>query len=101
MNNSTFTIIFLPDGQTVSTSQCQGQSLLEVALNHKIDINHACGGHGTCGSCLVKIIDGAETLPKRNEIEKEMAEERSYSSDERLACQTEACGQWTVKISNR
>lgn len=79
-------ISFLPDHLDVLVSQ-KDQSVLDVALRVGVSIDHTCGGFGTCGTCLVNIIDGCENLSPRNEIEAEMASDRKFNDCERLACQ--------------
>ena len=61
-------------------------SLLELLIKDKASINHTCGGYGTCGTCVVTI-DGAHILSERNNIEFEMATDRGFAENERLACQ--------------
>ena len=63
------------------------KSLLQVALDNDIPLNHSCGGYGTCGTCRV-IVDNHVDLPDRNPIEQEMATDRGFKDKERLACQT-------------
>lgn len=63
-------------------------SLLEIALEARLPIEHSCGGFGTCGTCRVLIEAGADDLTEREEIESEMAADRKFTDDERLACQT-------------
>ena len=63
------------------------QTVLDVALKHKIPLNHSCGGNATCGTCRVFVKSDLSQLPERNEVEKEMAEDRSFQPQERLACQ--------------
>lgn len=65
------------------------ESVLEVLLEKEFDINHSCGGMGSCGTCRIIVSHPLEDLPERNEIEKEMAEDRGFSHRERLACQLE------------
>ena len=65
----------------------QGLSLLAGLLKNKIEINHSCGGNGTCGTCLVKVTSDLKDEPARNEFELEMAKDRGFSPEERLACQ--------------
>ncbi len=78
-------ILFLPNNTAIiSTVE---KSLLELALKNKIHINHECGGMGTCGTCRVVISDEKSLLQKRNFIEREMAADRNFKSDERLSCQ--------------
>ena len=63
------------------------ESLLELALEKNIAIAHSCGGMGTCGTCRVEIRSDITQLPPRNEIELEMAKDRKFGSETRLACQ--------------
>ena len=62
-------------------------SILELAIENSVDVMHSCGGMGTCGTCRIRlqVLEGA--VPERGEIETEMANERSFASDERLSCQ--------------
>jgi ferredoxin, 2Fe-2S len=66
----------------------QKESLLEIVLDHSIDISHSCGGMGTCGTCRIEILEARHELVEMNEIEREMALERGFLPQERLACQT-------------
>ena len=63
-----------------------GQSILEAARLAGIDILAACGGVGSCGTCLVKIYQGTVTDLKT--IEKEILSEEQISQGYRLACQS-------------
>lgn len=80
---------FLPDELNVEVSH-KACSVLDVALSEGIEIDHTCGGNGTCGTCRVWVEAGLEKIGERNEIEKEMAEDRGFAPAERLACQTPA-----------
>lgn len=73
-------------------------TILELALKAKIEISNSCGGNGTCGTCLVKVKQGLENLPARNEIESEMAIDRCWSHEERLSCQTEVLASLIVEV---
>jgi 2Fe-2S ferredoxin len=66
----------------------QGETILQAALNNRIEINHSCGGNGTCGTCRIFVQKGLDLLEKANEIEAEFAAERGFAENERLACQT-------------
>lgn len=77
------------------------ESILEVALKAHININHSCGGMGTCGTCRVLILNGNELLEPRNELEAEMADERGFSTYERLACQTAPVAGIEVEILSK
>ena len=79
------TILFLPMQQRVVVAQ--EDSLLELALKNDIGIAHSCGGMGTCGTCRVKIQSPLADIAERNAIEQEMATDRAFRPEERLACQ--------------
>lgn len=63
----------------------QEETLLEALIRQRIEIDHSCGGNGTCGTCLVQVVEG--NTSDRNEIEQEMSTERKFKTNERLACQ--------------
>lgn len=88
---------FLPDERRVYLKS-ENESILGVALRNKISISHTCGGNATCGTCLVVVEQGLEELSSRNEWEQEMADERGYNDNERLACQTTCKGNAVVRV---
>lgn len=49
-------IIFQPSGKTVDVPR--GTELLEAARQAQIEIEAPCGGKGTCGKCIARIISG-------------------------------------------
>lgn len=79
-------ITILPENQAVEASH--GVTILEALTTNKVRIDHSCGGMGSCGTCRVHIVSGAEGLANRTEIEQEMAQDRGFTGQERLACQT-------------
>ncbi len=78
----------MPKNEIVVVSQ-EGVNILDIALKAGIEVSNSCGGNGTCGTCLVRVHQGGQNLPPRNEIEMEMALERGFSPNERLCCQLE------------
>lgn len=80
---------YVNEGRFVQASH--GQSLLEAIADAQISISHSCGGMGTCGTCRIVVEKGLQLLPARNELETEMAMDRGFLENERLACQTETC----------
>ena len=63
-------------------------SILDIALGHGIDIDHACGGVCACSTCHVIIKEGAETLNEPAEAEEDQLENApGLCSLSRLACQ--------------
>jgi 2Fe-2S ferredoxin len=66
----------------------QGAHLLEVALEHGIDIEHACGGVCACSTCHVYIEQGMDQLSEPTEAEDDRVEEApGLQRNSRLACQ--------------
>jgi 2Fe-2S ferredoxin len=74
--------------QTVLASTTQ--SLLEVALEHGINIEHACGGVCACSTCHVYIESGSDQLSGAIEAEDDRVEEApGLQRNSRLCCQCE------------
>jgi len=77
------------------------QSILDIALNNNIFLDHACGGNCACTTCHVHVLKGAELL---NEIEDDEADRLDMAADlqlnSRLGCQAvvEKPGEVVVKI---
>ena len=65
-------------------------TVLEAALAAGIKIPHSCGGMGSCGTCRVVVMSGADGLEQRSEVELEMSDARGFREDERLSCQIQA-----------
>lgn len=63
------------------------ENLLKLCLNHKIPLNHSCGGMASCGTCRILITKELDSLPKRNVLEQKMTDNRQFKKSERLACQ--------------
>ncbi len=64
------------------------QSLLDIALNNKVFLDHACGGNCACTTCHVHVLKGAELL---NEMDDDEADRLDMAADlqlnSRLGCQ--------------
>jgi len=63
------------------------QTVLSALIEAKIEINHSCGGMGTCGTCSVTVLEGFEKLGEKTEQEKEISEDRQWGPRQRLCCQ--------------
>jgi ferredoxin len=50
-----FDLTIEPLGQTVAVED--GQTLLDASLRSGVYLPHACG-HGLCGTCKVRVLDG-------------------------------------------
>ena len=55
-NKSTFHIEFQPVGKRIDVTR--KKTILEAASQAGIDLAVVCGGKGTCGTCLVKVVAG-------------------------------------------
>lgn len=74
------------------------ETILETCLRNKLDLPHSCGGFATCGTCRVIVEEGLENCLPRNEYEQEMADDRGFSNQERLACQTSCQGFVRIRV---
>uniref|UniRef100_A0A0F7GXU4 Photosynthetic NDH subcomplex B 3 n=1 Tax=Masdevallia picturata TaxID=125444 RepID=A0A0F7GXU4_9ASPA len=70
-----------------------GQKLRDIMLDAYIDLYGPydaplsnCSGFGTCGTCLVEVVEGKELLSPRTDKEKEKLKKKPKTW--RLACQT-------------
>lgn len=79
-------VTFLPENVTVWAQR--GDTLLDVALDNGVAMPHECGGNCACTTCHLHIRQGADSLSKPEDVEKDRlwsAENRNSSS--RLGCQ--------------
>lgn len=62
-------------------------SVLDVSIENKIPHLHECGGNGKCSTCRIRILEGANNLNPKTNLEKEMSDKRRWDPSIRLACQ--------------
>jgi 2Fe-2S ferredoxin len=63
-------------------------SLLEIALGHGIEVDHACGGVCACSTCHVIVRQGGASIPPATEDEEDMLDSApGLTTNSRLACQ--------------
>ncbi|MFH1699558.1 MAG: 2Fe-2S iron-sulfur cluster-binding protein [Candidatus Zixiibacteriota bacterium] len=75
-----------------------GKSLLDIALDNDIELDHNCGGNCACSTCHVYVIEGMDNLSKITEEEEDMLDTaEGLKLESRLACQTRVRG--NVKIA--
>ncbi len=76
-----------------------GLSLLEVCMQHGINIEHACGGVCACSTCHVYVEQGMEQLPEATEAEMDRVEEApGLQINSRLSCQCLVQGRGPITI---
>ena len=84
-------VTYLPAGVTVEGRN--GDSLLDLALDFNVPLDHNCGGICACTTCRVIIQSGAESLSPMGEEERErLTETDRLLPDARLACQSRLVG---------
>lgn len=106
---NTVRITFLPDNKSVEFEHGKlpyehhgkPESILDIALNFGIPLEHACGGNCACTTCHVVVKKGKELL---NEMDDDEADRLDMAADlqlnSRLGCQAviEKPGEVVVEI---
>jgi 2Fe-2S ferredoxin len=106
-NENTVEVTFLPEGKTVQfehgklkyLNHGEPQSILDVALNNDIRLDHACGGNCACTTCHVWVKEGANNLSEMDDDEADrldMAADLQLNS--RLGCQAVIKGPGKVVV---
>ncbi len=92
-----FRVTFLPTNVTVDVdpealpygSTGLPGSLLDIALAHGVDIDHACGGVSACSTCHCIVKEGIESIPDATEGEMDMLDNApGLTLKSRLSCQS-------------
>lgn len=93
---NTIEVTFQPEGKTVSfehgkmpyESHGKEQSVLDVALNHHVKLDHACGGNNACTTCHIWVKEGAENLSPMEDDEADRLDTAAdLQLNSRLGCQ--------------
>lgn len=78
--------VLCPEGLVVDVAP--GTSVLEVAHEHHIDIESACGGVCACTTCHCIIREGFDALDEPDELEEDMLDKAwGLEPQSRLSCQ--------------
>jgi len=92
-----YTITFLPEDVKVEVDPSKlpysreglPGSILEIALAHGVDIDHACGGVCGCSTCHVIVRKGFESIPEATDDEEDQLDKApGLTPQSRLACQS-------------
>ncbi|MBI5361700.1 MAG: 2Fe-2S iron-sulfur cluster binding domain-containing protein [Planctomycetes bacterium] len=74
-------------------------SILEIAMGHHVDIDHACGGVCACSTCHVVVRKGLESLQEPTDAELDQLDNaRGLTPNSRLACQAVPDGSCDVVV---
>lgn len=74
-------------------SAAAGENLLKVARRAGVAVNAPCSGNGSCGKCLVQLVEGHLDSPKSFYIS-----DTDYAEGWRLACLSRVAGDATVRL---
>lgn len=92
-------VTFLPMNETYDAKE--GESVLDVALEHDVPLQHACGGFCACTTCHVHVKAGLDKLsPSEEEEEERLDRATGITLQSRLGCQARIHGDVTVEIQN-
>jgi 2Fe-2S ferredoxin len=102
-------VTFLPEGKTVEfesgklpyDEHGKPESVLDVAINFGVQIEHACGGSCACTTCHVIVKEGDDNLepnPADDDELDRLDQAPGLTLHSRLACQAVVKGDVTVEI---
>jgi len=89
------TIRILPDDVLIESAP--GETLLDASLRGGIAHAHPCGGRARCSTCRVEVSDGIGNCAPRTAAEQQLAERLGFAPQLRLACQTVAHADLTMR----
>ncbi len=89
-----YIVDFEPIGRRVEARE--GETILEVARRGGIGLVAVCGGAGTCGRCLVQVMDGPVSPPAADE--RERVGPARVAKGFRLACQARVLGDLKLNV---
>ncbi len=93
-------VTFKAEGQTVEGRK--GDSLLDLALDNDIEMEHNCGGVCACTTCHVWVLEGAQYLSEMEEDEEERLDRaEGLTPKSRLGCQAKVTGEGSVVVEIR
>ena len=79
-------LTFLPGGFTVRVSP--GDTVLDAALEHGVELEHACGGNCACTTCHLYVVEGGDGLTPPEEVETDrLSTADGLQANSRLGCQ--------------
>jgi ferredoxin, 2Fe-2S len=100
-------VTFLPEGKTVEFEEGKlpyrdhgrPESILDVALNFDIHLEHACGGSCACTTCHVIVQEGESNLSEAEDDELDRLDMAAgLTLRSRLGCQAVVHGDVKVEI---
>jgi len=92
-----FILIIEPMSRRISVNSHSTVYETFTALN--FPINAFCGGRGSCGKCIIKIVDENPNINPPNSIEFNILGDKRIKQGYRLACQVRILGDLRIDIS--
>lgn len=74
-----------------------GKTILEASLHNDVPHYHVCNKRARCSTCRVRVLKGLENTGPRTEPETRIAQDKNWSYEIRLACQTTILGDLTLE----
>ena len=100
-------VTFLPENKTVEfkdgelpyADHGKPGSILDVAMNSNVHLEHACGGSCACTTCHVIVVEGEKNLSEADDDELDRLDMAAgLTLRSRLGCQAVVKGDVTVEI---
>ena len=90
-------VTVLPLGAVIEVDD--GESVFHAAVDAGYRWPTVCGGEGSCRTCYMRILDGADSFEAPDDWEQEGLEDLAFSGvgGMRLACQARVHGDATVR----
>ena len=88
-------VYILPDQRLVECGTAE--AVLPAVLRAGIPFAHACGGHASCSTCRVVVVEGRTACGERSPKERVIAERLGFGPEFRLACQTHVSAPVTMR----
>ncbi len=88
-------ITYIINGKKQVVEGAKGETLLQIALDNGVPVEHACGGNGFCTTCMCQVKTGSEHLNQRNDREENMG---ITEDPDRLSCQATLEGDGEVEV---
>ena len=90
-----YEIVFQPHGRKARFNE--ELTVLQAARALGVEINSVCGGAGSCGKCIVKIVQGIEGLGDPTPEEEDILGDR-LGGGYRLACRSKITGDAVILV---
>jgi 2Fe-2S ferredoxin len=86
-----------PSGKVITVNG--NDSLMAQLKQNGFNIKSTCGGCASCGTCVIQVVAGEESLNDPSFEEKQLIGNVFHITRERLSCQTYVTGNVTIDIS--